>query len=100
MTPGRIVLFIVLIGSAAVAAYGLFFDRTGDSILLTVVGLAILGITLAVIAIRLASYAVKAGWAGRGGRSIGSALLGGLFALAASGTLSAALILGLIIRPV
>ena len=98
MTPGRLVLAVALVGSALVAAYGLFLDRSGGSIVLTVVGLAILGIALAVISVLLARASVRAGWAGRGGRSVGAALLGGICALMASGSLGAAVVFGLLSR--
>jgi hypothetical protein len=100
MSRTAFVMVVLLIVSGGVAAYGLFFDRSLDSIWLTVAGLALLGLVLGVIAIRLGSEGVRAGWAGRGGRSIGLALLGGLFALAASGSLGAAVILGLVARPI
>ncbi|MBA2570906.1 MAG: hypothetical protein H0V04_06990 [Chloroflexi bacterium] len=100
MTPGRVFLAVALLGSAAVVIYGLFVDRSGGTIILTVVGLAILGITFAIIAVRLAAASVRAGQEGRGGRAVGSAFLGGLFALAASGSLGGAMILGLLARPI
>lgn len=79
--------------------YGLFLDRSGSTIAFTVAGLAVLGVTLVIIAIRLAVASVRAGAAGRGGVSVGSALLGGICALLASGSLGAAVIFGLLARP-
>ncbi|MEO6578400.1 MAG: hypothetical protein ABIO99_05830 [Candidatus Limnocylindria bacterium] len=96
MTPGRLVLLVALLGSALVAAYGLFLDRTGGTIIFTVVGLLILGIVLAILAIMFARASMRAGWSGRGGRSVGAALLGGICALMASGSLGAAAIFGLL----
>ena len=98
MTPARFVFAVMLVGSALVAAYGLFLDRTGESILLTVIGLAVLGFTLGVIALRLGAAAWRNGWQGRGARSVGSALLGGICALMASGSLAGAVVLALV-RP-
>jgi len=99
VTPARLVLFLALVGSAAVVVYGLFLDRTGSTIAFTVAGLAVLGVTLALISFRLAVGSVRAGSAGRGAVSVGSALLGGVCALLASGSLSAAVIFGLLARP-
>lgn len=99
MTPARVVLFLALVGSGGVVLYGLFLDRSGSTIAFTVAGLAVLGLALAIISIRLAIGAVRAGSAGRGGVSVGSALLGGICALLASGSLSAAVIFGLLARP-
>ena len=41
----RVILLLALIGSAAVVFYGLFMDRTGQAIALTVAGLIVLGVT-------------------------------------------------------
>jgi len=46
MTPGRLALFVALVGAAAVVVYGLFLDRTGSTIALTVAGLAVLVVVL------------------------------------------------------
>jgi predicted lipid-binding transport protein (Tim44 family) len=100
MTPGRLVLFVALVGSAAVVVYGLFLDRTGSTIALTVAGMAVLGLTLAIIALRLAAASVNTAREGHGARSLFSALAGGLIALLASGSLGSAVILGLLARPV
>lgn len=99
MTPGRLVLALALIGSAAVVVYGLFLDRTGSTIALTVAGLAVLGITFAIIAIRLGAASLRTAHDGHGARSLLSALAGGVSALLASGTLGAAVIFGLLARP-
>lgn len=99
MTPGRAFLVVALLGSAAVGIYGLFIDRTGRTIAFTVAGLAILGVTLAIVSLQLARASVSAGQRGRGGRAIGAALLGGLCAFAASGSLGTAVVLGLLARP-
>lgn len=100
MTPGRLVLGVCFVGSSAVVLYGLFVDRTGSTIALTVAGLAVLGVTLAIMAISLAAGAVRQGRAGRGGRAVGAAFVGGCCALGSSGSLGAAVILGLLARPI
>ena len=88
MTPGRLVLLVALVGSAAVAVYGLFLDRTGSTIALTVAGLAVLGLTFAIIALRLGAASVHTAREGHGARSLLAALAGGISALLASGTVS------------
>ena len=99
MTPGRLVLLVALLGSSAVVVYGLFLDRTGSTIALTVAGLAVLGITFAIVALRLGAASVRTANDGHGLRALLSALMGGISALLASGTLGAAVILGLLARP-
>ncbi len=95
MTPGRLVLAVALVGSAVVAAYALFIDR---GLVLSTVGFLGLGVSLAITSVLLARAAIRAGWAGRGGKSVGAALLGGFCALMASGSLAAAIIFGLLSR--
>jgi hypothetical protein len=99
VTPGRLVLLVALVGSLAVVLYGLFLDRTGSTIALTVAGLAVLGITFAIIAIRLAAASLRTAHEGHGARSLVTALIGGISALFASGSLGSAVILGLLARP-
>jgi hypothetical protein len=100
VTPGRIALAVALVGSAAVVFYGLFVDRTGRTIAFTVAGLAVLGVTLAILSLLLAKASVSEGRGGRGGRAVGAAFLGGLCAFAASGSMGAAVVLGLLARPI
>ncbi len=90
----RVILLLALIGSAAVVAYGLLFDRSGQAIAFTVAGLLVLGVTAAVVSVGLARSALGAGNDGRAIRAIGGAFLGGLFALGASASLLLAVILG------
>ena len=92
----RVILLVALVASALVVVYGLLFDRTGQTIPLTVAGLLVLGVTSAVVSVGLARAAFRAGNEGRAIRAIGGALLGGLFALGASASLLLAVILGYI----
>jgi hypothetical protein len=92
----RVILLLALLGSAAVVFYGLVLDRTGQAIALTVAGLVVLGVTAAVISVGLAIGAISAGQDGRGLRALGTAFLGGLFALGAAGALAGAVIFGYI----
>lgn len=92
----RVILVVALVASAAVVVYGLLLDRSGQAIPFTVAGLLVLGVTCAVISVGLARGAFRAGNEGRGIRAIGGAVLGGLFALAASGSLFLAIVLGVL----
>jgi hypothetical protein len=92
----RVILLLALVASAAVVFYGLFMDRTGQAIALTVAGLIVLGVTSVVISVGLAIGAISAGQAGRGIRALGGAFLGGLFALGASASLAGAFVYGYI----
>ena len=76
--------------------YGLFADRTGQAIALTVAGLIVLGVTAAVISVGLAIGAIGAGQDGRGIRAMAGAFLGGLFALGAAASLAGAFVYGYI----
>ena len=92
----RVILLVALIGSAAVVFYGLFADRTGQAIALTVAGLIVLGVTAAVISVGLAIGAIGAGQDGRGIRALAGAFVGGLFALGAAASLAGAFVYGYI----
>lgn len=96
VTPGRVLLVLLLIGSGAVALYGMFFDNTRLQIPLTVSGLAIFGLGLTVLALMFARGAAALGRDGSGGRAVLAALLGGLCAFGASGSLAAAIVLGIL----
>lgn len=96
----RILLLVTLLAAAAVVFYGLVLDRTGQAIAFTVAGLFVLGVTLVVISVGFAIGAVGAGRAGHGFRAIFGGLVGGLFALAAAGSLAGAMIFALLTRTV
>lgn len=96
VTPFRVVLLVALVGSAAVAAYSLLVARGSQSIAITVAALAVLGVSTALLSLTLAAGAVRAGRQGAAIRAILGGLFGGLFALAASGALAAAVIFALL----
>ena len=96
MSAARFAFLVVLVASAGAAIYGLFVDKTGGQILIAVIGLAVLGLALMVLSLWFARVAIRAGRAGSLGRALGSALIGGLVAFAASGALGAAVIFGAI----
>jgi hypothetical protein len=96
ITPGRILLFLLLIASGGVALYGIFLDRTPLQIPLTVSGLAIFGVLLAVLALVSARVAAALGRTGSAGRAFIAAFFGGLCAFGAAGSLAGALVLGIV----
>ncbi len=97
VTPTRVFLVLLLIGSGAVAVYGVFFDRTPLQIPLAVSGLAVFGTTLIVLALVAARAAARLGRDGAGGKAVLAALFGGLCAFGAAGSLAAALVLGILV---
>lgn len=95
-TPVRLLLFLLVLVSAAAALYGLFLDRTLLQMPITVSGLAVLGLALVILAFSSAGAAATLGRRGFGGRALLAAFFGGLCALGAAGSLSGAIILGLL----
>jgi hypothetical protein len=97
LSPTRLLLVFVVVLAAAVAAWGLFLDRTGTQLPLTVAGLGVTGAALGLLGFSWAGAA--AGLAGQGalGRSMLVAFFGGLCVLAAAGCVGAALILGILV---
>jgi hypothetical protein len=96
VTPARFLLVLLLIGSGGVALYGVFFDRTRLQIPLTVSGLAVFGVCLALLALMFARGAASLGRRGSGGKAFLAALLGGVCALGAAGSLAGAVVLGIL----
>jgi hypothetical protein len=96
LNPVRILLVILVIGSGAVALYGMFLDRTRLQMPLTVSGFAVLAMSLGFLSLSAARGAAGLGRRGYGGRALGAALFGGLCAMGAAGSLAAAIILGLL----
>jgi hypothetical protein len=97
VTALRILLAVVLVGSAAVVAYGLLLDRSGQAIAFTVAGLFVLGVTLALTGLLIGTGAIGQGRAGRGVRATAGAFVGGLFLLAAAGSLAGAVVLAVLV---
>lgn len=96
MTPMRIVLWILAIASGAVATYALFLDNSSTKLPLLVASLAVCGIVIGVLGFSLAGSAVRVGEDGRTGRAVLIAFVGGLFVLAAAGSLGMAIVLGIL----
>jgi hypothetical protein len=96
MTPFRVMLSILIVGSGLVAAYALFVDQSSAKLPLLVASLSVFGITLGIFGFVLAGMAVRNGEDGRAGRALGIAFLGGLFVLVAAGSLAMAIVLGIL----
>jgi hypothetical protein len=96
VTPARLLLVLAWLGAGAAAAYGLFEAK---SLPMTVSGLAVLGITSFLLGLIALAATVRAGRSGAGGTAFAAALFGGLCMLGASGSLSLAILLGLLARP-
>lgn len=96
MTPLRIMLTILAAGAGIVAAYALFIDASPTKLPLLVASLSVFGIAIAVLGFVLAGAAVRCAQDGFTGRSVVLAFVGGLFVLAAAGSVAMAIILGIL----
>jgi hypothetical protein len=96
VTPARLGLVVASLGAGAAAAFGLFVAK---SLPMTVSGLAVLGIASLLLGLIALAATVRAGRRGAGGAAFAAALFGGLCMLGASGSLSLAILLGLLARP-
>ena len=95
ITPARVFLTIALVGGLGFLAWSTFV-RDQLQVPLMASGFAICGLVFAAIAISCVGAVVRAGREGRDGRAVGTALVGGLVAVAAFGCLAGAVIMGLI----
>ena len=96
MTPVRVMLLVLIVGAAAVVAFGLFVDTSVLRLPLIVSGLAVGGIASAILGFLLAGSAVRLGERGRGWRALAAASVGGLFVIGAAGALAGAIVLGIL----
>jgi uncharacterized iron-regulated membrane protein len=96
ITPVRLLLVVVALGAAGASAYGLF---VGKSLPITVSGAAVFAGAVFLIGLVAASATVRAGRDGNGRTAFVAALFGGLCMLAASGSLTVAILLGLLTSP-
>jgi hypothetical protein len=93
----RLMLLLAMVAGAAVAAYGLFLDKSGQAIAFATAGLFVLGVALAITGFLLGSGAVGRGREGRTGRALGGAFLGGLCMIAAAGSLAGAAVFAIVV---
>lgn len=93
----RIMLLLAMAAGAAVAAYGLFVDKSEQQVPLTTAGLFLLGAALALTGFLLGMSALSRGREGRGLRGIVLAFLGGLCLLAGAGALAGAVVFAVVV---
>ena len=98
LTPFRVAVTIALVGSLAAIAYALFVERGGTQIPILVSGMAVFGVSLVVLSAAGAMKSVRAAQDGYGARAFWAALLGGICAIAAAGSLGGAVVLALVWR--
>jgi hypothetical protein len=96
LTPFRFAAAIALVGSVVATLYALFVERTAVQVPILVSGLAVLGITLLVLAVSGAARAMRSAENGHPAAAFFAALLGGLCALGAAGSLGSAIVFALI----
>lgn len=96
MTPMRIVLSILAIASGAVVTFALLLDSSPTKLPLLVASLSVFGIVIGILGFGLAGSAARTGEEGRMGRALLIAFVGGLFVLAAAGSLGFAIVLGIL----
>ncbi len=97
ITPTRATLGVAIGGSALFVLYGIF-ARDATQIPMLSAGFAVLGIVFSALALAGAMATYRSARDGEGGRAFGLALLGGLAALVAAGSLATAAVLALVWR--
>jgi hypothetical protein len=93
----KLVLLIAMVAGAAVAAYGLLVDKSGQNIAFATAGLFILGVALAIAGLLLGMSAISNGREARTLRALALAFLGGLFLIAAAGSLAGAAVFAILV---
>jgi len=95
ITPVRVTLLIALLGGSGFLAWSVLV-RDQLQVPLMATGLAICGLVFAATAVLSVAAVVRAGREGRDGAAVLTALVGGLFAMAALMSLAGAVIMSLI----
>ena len=95
VTPVRVTLLIALLGGVGFLAWSVLV-RDQLQVPLMATGLAICGLVVAAIALLSVAAVVRAGREGRDGAAVLTALVGGLFSVAALMSLAGAVIMSLI----
>jgi hypothetical protein len=98
ITPIRVVVALAFVGSLAFIAYAVLRVRDTTQIPMLSSGFAVLGLSLAAIAIGGLVGLWRAAADGRGGRAFLMSIIGGLMGLAAIGCFAAAVVLALLWR--
>lgn len=95
ITPARVTLLVALSGGLGFLAWSVLV-RDRFQVPLMATGLAICGLVFAATAVLSVAAVVRAGREGRDGAAVLTALVGGLFAVAALMSLAGAVIMSLI----
>jgi hypothetical protein len=96
LTPVRGMLVLLALAAGGVAFFG-FLDRSALQLPIIIFGLGLLGLAMLVLSLSLARASAQLGGQGRGGKALFAAFAGGLCILAAAGSLSGAIVLGMLI---
>jgi hypothetical protein len=97
ITPTRVTLAVAIGGSVLFVLYGIF-ARDATQIPVLSAGFAVLGLVFSALALAGVMATYRSAQDGEGGRAFGLALLGGLAALVAAGSLATAAVLALVWR--
>ena len=92
ISPGAVFLGVAIVASVAFSLYAVTV-READQIPLLAAGSIVVGLTFGALAVYCLRAIVRAGKSGRGGRAMALALLGGIAAMVAAGSLAGAFIL-------
>jgi hypothetical protein len=95
ITATRVTIAVALVGSAIFMAYAITV-RDPDQIPMLATGAGVLGVVFAGLAVMGAVESYRAALVGRGGRSLATALLGGVAALVAFGCFAGAIVLAMV----
>ncbi len=96
VTPFRVVAIVALLGSAGAILYGARFARDDTQLPILVAGLSVFGLVWLALAVAGCLIVLRAGREDDTRTAFFAALLGGLSALVAAGSLGSAIILGLV----
>jgi hypothetical protein len=96
LTPFRVVIGLAFLGSAGFIAYAILRVRDASQIPMLSAGFAVLGLATAAIAVAAVIELWRAAAAGRNGRALALAILGGVVGLGAIGCFSLTVLLAML----
>ncbi len=96
LTPFRLVIAIAFVGSAAFIAYAILLVRDTSQIPMLSAGFAVLGLATAAIALAVLIELWRSASAGRNGRALALAVVGGIVGLAAIGCFTVTVLLAML----
>jgi chromate transport protein ChrA len=98
LTPIRLVIGLAFLGSIAFIAYAILLVRDASQIPMLSAAFAVLGLATAAIALAAVIELWRAAAAGRNGRALALAIVGGIVGLGAIGCFTAMVVLALLWR--